>query len=103
MAIVPRGSSFVYVDDNELGPLGLEDREQLGFLEDSGDYSGAAAVRELEALAAGGAAAIVFAWPALWSLDYYDELAAHLRTGFECVAESERLVAFAFGAPGEDA
>ena len=102
-AIVPRGSSFVLVDDDELGPLGLEEREQLGFLEDSGDYSGAAAVRELEALAAGGAAAIVFAWPALWSLDYYDELAAHLRTRFECVAESERLVAFAFGAPAERA
>ena len=52
--------------------------------ERDGDYFGppedsAAAVRELEALRSDGAGTIIFAWPALWWLDYYREFAAHLR------------------------
>lgn len=97
--IVPRETKYILVDDQEIGPLALEEREQLPFLECRGVYWGTpedseTAIREVERLAAHGAAAIVFAWPSLWWLDYYDGFAVHLRERFRCVAESDLCVAF---------
>jgi hypothetical protein len=42
-----------------------------------------------------GAAAIAFAWPSFWWLEYYAEFHRQLRAQFRCLLENERLVVFA--------
>ena len=37
---------------------------------------------------------MVIGWPAFWWLDYYQDLARHLRERYRCVLETERVVVF---------
>ena len=41
-----------------------------------------------------GCTHIVFAWPAIWWLDYYREMTEYLRTRSRCVLENDRLRIF---------
>jgi glycosyltransferase involved in cell wall biosynthesis len=100
-ALVPVGATFILVNEDtwDEREVAISGRRVLPFLEKDGRYWGqpaddATAVRELERLRRRGASFLVFAWPALWWLDYYVGFAAHLRASFPCVLANERLRAF---------
>jgi glycosyltransferase involved in cell wall biosynthesis len=96
---IPTGSSFILVDEAQLGAEFLPGRRAIPFLEKNGQFWGPppddqTGVRELERLRQAGAAFIAFAWPAFWWLDHYRELSRYLRERFRCLADNERLVVF---------
>jgi hypothetical protein len=97
--LIPAGDAFILVDDNRFGRNLAAGRNAIPFLERNGQYWGKppddeTAIRELERLRQHGATFIVFAWPALWWLDYYSGLHEHLESEFRCILESDRLIAF---------
>jgi glycosyltransferase involved in cell wall biosynthesis len=97
--LIPAGESFILVDDGALGLGSLENRPLLPFLERDGEFWGppaddATAVSELERLRAGGASFVVFAWPAMWWLEHYVGLRAHLRLHYRCKLAGKRFVVF---------
>jgi hypothetical protein len=96
---VPAGASFTLIDDGTLGIEELSGRRALPFLERDGEYWGAPedgeqAVAELSEVAARGVHHVVVAWPSFWWLEEYPELERHLRSHWQCVAESEAAVVF---------
>lgn len=99
-AHVPPEDSFVLVDEDQWSTGGeVAGRRAIPFLEQNGEYWGPppddeTAIREFERLRQSGASFIVFAWPAFWWLEYYDEFHQYLRSNFNCVLENETLVAF---------
>jgi SAM-dependent methyltransferase len=99
--IIPRGSPFILVDDEQGGGLtDLNGCRVIPFLEKEGRYWGppdtdATAWRELARLRKLGATAIAFAWPSFWWLEHYTEFHRQLRAQFRCLLENERLVVFA--------
>jgi hypothetical protein len=102
--LVPEGQPFILVDEGTLG-LGpsLDGRPCLPFLERDGQYWGAppdgpTGVRELERMRREGAQFIVFVWSTFWWLDVYPQLHRHLRSGYRCLAESDRVIAFSLKA-----
>jgi hypothetical protein len=107
VAVVPRGSTCILVDNGEWGEPSVDGRHALPFLERDGQYWGPppddeAGIRELERLRAAGASHIVFAWPAFWWLEHYGAFHRHLRSRFRCVLENDRLVAFDLRSGGSD-
>ena len=97
--VIPRGESFILVDQNEWGSDVITDRFLIPFLERGGQYYGVpsddeTAIRELERLRQAGAKFIVFGWPAFWWLDYYGGLRDYLDSKYACVLRNSRLVAF---------
>jgi exopolysaccharide biosynthesis predicted pyruvyltransferase EpsI len=97
--IVPTGSTFVLVDQNELGQLSLADRRALPFLERQGQYWGpprddATGICEVERLRESGADWLVFAWPAFWWLKHYATLRRYLESSFNCPLNDNRVVVF---------
>jgi len=99
-ALIPSGHAFILVDENKwrVGEV-IVGRRAIPFLERDGQYWGlpsddATAISELERLRQSGATFIVFGYPALWWLEYYDELARHLYSKFRCVLQNERIVVF---------
>jgi hypothetical protein len=97
--IVPSESTFILIDDDKLGPLPIDGRRSIPFLERAGTYWGPPpnsqiAIREFERLLESEPAFLSFAWPAFWWFDCYSEFAAYLRDRFRCVMENERLVVF---------
>jgi hypothetical protein len=99
-ALIPPGDAFILVDDYHWGTGEvLAGRCRIPFMERDGHYRGppaddATAVRELERLRRSGASFCIFAWPALWWLDYYAGFRQHLYASFPCVLANERLVVF---------
>jgi glycosyltransferase involved in cell wall biosynthesis len=103
-SIIPKEEAFILVDDTQLASESgkgnfLTDRFNIPFLEKNGIYNGpppdnATAISELERLRRSGANFLVFAWPAFWWLDHYQELGQYLRLEYKCLLENERLVAF---------
>ena len=98
--LIPPGDSFILVDESRLNaqPL-VAPRQCIPFLERCGDYCGKpadddVAIRELTRLHSAGAKFVVFAWPALWWLEYYSGLALYLYSHFPCVLKSDAVVAF---------
>jgi glycosyltransferase involved in cell wall biosynthesis len=97
---LPRpGRPIVLIDDGtwELGPI--DERRRLPLVEhDRQDWGpppdDAAAIAALERQRQGGAAYVVFAWPAFWWLDYYAGLSRHLRSCYACVLNNECVVVF---------
>jgi glycosyltransferase involved in cell wall biosynthesis len=55
---------------------------------------GAKAVREVEDARQRGAGALAFLWPSYWWLEYYRELADHLRSNYSVVAETHDVIVF---------
>jgi len=101
-ALLPDGARLILVDEAHWPRFALAPRQVIPFIERDGEYWGppeddAQAIRELDRLRQGGAEFIVFASPAFWWLDYYSKLTRHLRSGFRCVLENERLVVFDLG------
>jgi Methyltransferase domain len=97
--LIPHQETFVLVDHDVLRSQLANERCAIPFLEREGQYWGpppddATAIHELERLRGTGVAAIIFAWPAFWWFDYYREFSAHLRYGYHCILDNERLVAF---------
>jgi hypothetical protein len=97
--LIREGETFIWVDECQLGDIDIHGRRVVPFLERNGRYWGRppddqTAIRELERLRRLGANFIVFGWPAFWWLKWYHGLGEHLRSGFPCVLENERLVAF---------
>lgn len=99
-AIVPGGETLILVDDNRLGVYGVAaGRKCVPFLERNGMYWGkpaddAVAIRELERLRLSGATFVVFAQPAFWWLDYYDEFFRHLEANYARVLRDKDMVVF---------
>jgi hypothetical protein len=98
--VIPEGETFILVDEEGFGGDFARGRTTLPFTEREGAYWGApsdgeTAVRELERMRQErGASFIAFGWPSFWWLEHYTELAAHLRTHYDCVLENRRLVVF---------
>src|SRR5262249_14698304 len=98
-AVIPPGDRFILVDDDAVrGELAVGSRA-IPFLERDGQYWGpplddATAIREIERLRATGAGFMVFAWPALWWLDYYTGFRDYLQSRFAALPRTERVVAF---------
>jgi len=102
--LVPSGATFIFINGSWNPPSTLDDRHALPFLERDGQYWGlpatdAVAISELERLRKEGTSYDVFAWPAFWWLDYYDEFHHYLRSRFACLCENDQLVAFDLGLP----
>ena len=102
-AVVPRGSSYVIVDDDEWGASTggglLAERTHVPFLVRDGLYWGPpaddeAAVAALEETRRAGAEHVVFPWFSLWWLDHYRGFADTLRVGFPNETRREHLVSF---------
>ena len=97
--VVPQGHSFILIDDGKFAYRDDDGRQAIPFLERDGQYRGPppddeTAIRELDRLRTRGASFIVFAWPAFWWFEHYERFHAHVRSGFPCVLENTRVVAF---------
>jgi hypothetical protein len=97
--VVPPGATYILVDELQTHLAVDEEHRALPFLERNGEYWGLPAdsleaIREIERMRRSGCTHIVFAWPAIWWLDYYQEMAEYLRTRNRCVLESGRLRIF---------
>jgi hypothetical protein len=98
-AIIPSGSTYILVDELQTRLAADAEHRALPFLERDGEYWGLPAdsqeaIREIERMRRSGCTHIVFAWPALWWLDYYREMTDYLRARSRCVLESDRLRMF---------
>jgi hypothetical protein len=99
--LVPRGESFVLVDEEHLRGT-LRHTRSLPFLEKAGQYWGpppddATAIHELERLRQAGARSIVFIWTTFWWLKHYEQFERHLRSRYDCTHETDCVVAFDLG------
>jgi SAM-dependent methyltransferase len=98
-ALIPRGDSFILVDQDVVRRELAAGLRAIPFLERDGQYWGPpgddrTAIQELERLRGSGASFIIFAWPAFWWLEYYSGLHDYLKSRFIRIANTERLVAF---------
>ncbi|MGH2729931.1 MAG: class I SAM-dependent methyltransferase [Actinomycetota bacterium] len=97
--VIPRGETFVMVDDEKLGSVLPDGRQSMRFLEKGGHGSvpsdDAAAIAELARLQSTGAKFLVFGWPSFWWFDYYPGFYRHVKAEFRCVVDSDELKIFA--------
>jgi succinoglycan biosynthesis protein ExoV len=98
-AIVPRGSSFILVDDGQwLLDQDVAGRHVLRFRDDPDQWepplNDEDAIAALTRLRDQGAEWIVFPRTAFWWLDYYSELRRHLQARYRCAQDDERLVIY---------
>jgi hypothetical protein len=96
---IPSGATYVLVDELQTRLASDGERRTVPFLEKDGKYWGRPAddrqaITEIERLRKTGCSHIIFAWPALWWLDYYEGFNQYLRSNFYCTLDNERLVAF---------
>lgn len=98
-SVVPAGSSFILIDDNQLGPDFIEGRDALPLLQANGEYGGLPtddneAVSELQRLRHEGVSFVVFIRTTRWWLDHYAGLHAYLRATTLCARDNQRVVIF---------
>jgi hypothetical protein len=98
------GKPIILVDDGTLEPGPIGGRDRIPFVEREGKDWGpppddATAIAELERLRRGGAAFMVFAWPAFWWLEHYTELARHLHASYGCALATDCLTVFDLTGP----
>ena len=96
---IPSGATYILVDELQTRLADDAHCRSLPFLENNGEYWGSPeddrqAISELERMRKSGCTHIVFAWPAMWWLDYYTGLHRHLESGFRRVLKNERLIVF---------
>lgn len=108
-ALIPPGERFILVDHDVMRRELALGRRAIPFLERDGQYWGPpaddmTAIREVDRLRQSGAGFIVFAWPALWWLEYYAGFREYLGSHFHCAVSNEHLVAFDLwrGMPGRE-
>jgi hypothetical protein len=99
VALIPKGASFILVDENTWGSEISLGYHTFPFLEKNGQYWGSplddkTAIQELDRLRQSGAKFIVFGWPAFWWFDCYQGFYEYLRVKFRCVLRNSRLVVF---------
>ncbi len=100
LAIVAPGEALILVDDDAWGTDGiLFGRQRFPFPERFGMSWGPPgddqeAVAELERLRKEGAAFLVFAWPAFWWLDCYQEFGAYCRQSFRRLLQNDRVLIY---------
>jgi glycosyltransferase involved in cell wall biosynthesis len=97
--IVPKGESFILVDDCTWGMQGDSVRHPIPFLEMDGEYWGpppdsATAIQALEKLRASGICFIVIVWMSFWWLEYYTDFSKYLHLHYSCILEDENLIIF---------
>lgn len=98
--VISPGETFILVDDDNWGGQVCENRRQLPFLENNGQYWGApdndaTAIHELKRMQHQYKARyIVFGWPAFWWLDHYRQFAGYLRANANIVLENDRIIIF---------
>ncbi len=95
---IPSGV-IILVDELQTRLASDGERRTLPFLEKKGEYWGRPAddqqaISEIERMRRSGCSHIVFAWPAMWWLDYYRGFKDYLCSNYNCVLHNERLVAF---------
>ncbi|HEV8378171.1 MAG TPA: hypothetical protein VGP99_04925, partial [Tepidisphaeraceae bacterium] len=100
--IIPKGTRFILVDEEEIRGVIAVGYDVLPFLERDGQYWGKpvdaqSAIRELERMRDEGSRFIAFAWPAFWWLEYYLEFHQHLSEQYPCVLRNERFIIFDLG------
>lgn len=98
-SIIPSGATYILVDELQTRLASGGERRTVPFLEKDGQYWGRPAddyqaITETERLRKSGCTHIIFAWPAMWWLDYYEGFNQYLRSNFYCTLDNERLVAF---------
>lgn len=98
-SIIPAGSTFIRIDQDELGPEVAIWSISVPFLEKNGWYWGPpaddeTAISELERLRGNGASFVVIAFPAFWWLDYYKGFHRYLRSRYHCALHTDRTVIF---------
>lgn len=98
-SIIPSGTTYILVDELQTGLASGTERRAVPFLEKDGQYWGRPAddqqaITEMERLRRSGCTHIIFAWPAMWWLDYYQGFNQYLRSNFSCALDNERIVAF---------
>ena len=97
--VIPSGATYILVDELQTRLAADAEHTALPFLERDGEYWGPPAdsqdaIREIERMRQSGCTHIVFAWPAMWWLDYYRDMTEYLRTRHRCVLQSDRLRIF---------
>lgn len=98
--VIPYSETIILVDESIWTFYGVsENHRVVPFTEKDGDYWGPpendrAAIDELERLRRSGATFIVIGWPAFWWLDCYKTFNSYLRSGFRCILENSRIIAF---------
>ena len=99
--ISARDEALILVDEDQLRWIVQTVRRTIPFPEMNEHYGGApidstSALLELKRLREinSDARFLVFAWPAFWWLDYYQEFAKFLRVSFLQIVENERLIIF---------
>jgi phospholipid N-methyltransferase len=103
---IPSGATYVLVDELQTRLASDGERRSVPFLEKDGKYWGRPAdnrqaITEIERLRKTGCTHIIFAWPALWWLNYYEGFNQYLRSNFYCTLDNERLVAFDLRRPSD--
>jgi glycosyltransferase involved in cell wall biosynthesis len=96
---IPKGISFILIDEDKWGPQIAPDCNVIPFLGHNGCSWGPpaddeTAMREIKRLRKAGASFIVFGWPAFWWFDYYYGMHEYLRSQFSCILKNSRLVIF---------
>jgi glycosyltransferase involved in cell wall biosynthesis len=96
---IPKGVSFILVDEDEWGSQIAPDCNVIPFLEHNGCSWGPpeddeTAIREFKRLWKSGASFIVFGRPAFWWLDYYSKFRDYLSSNFRCFFKNSNLIAY---------
>lgn len=96
---VPAGDACVFVDGGELDAQATAGRETHPFIEREQQDWGAplddeSALEELDRWLQRDIRYLVFAWPAFWWLDHYEELNHRLQRQARCVLRNDRLIVF---------
>jgi hypothetical protein len=96
---IPAGATYILVDELQTHLAADTEHRAQPFLERNGEYWGRPAdsqeaIKEIERMRRSGCTHIVFAWPAIWWLDYYREMTEYLHTRGRCVLENDRLRIF---------
>ena len=97
--VISSGATYILVDELQTRLADDTEHRTLPFLERNGEYWGLPAdsqeaIREIERMRQSGCTYIVFAWPAMWWLEYYRDMTVYLRTRKRCVLENDRLTIF---------
>jgi len=96
---IPRGETFILLDENRFGFDFGPQRRVLGFPEAAQWYWGSPpdaekAIQELHRLQREGAGFVAIGWPAFAWLDMRPRLKAHLTANCRCLLNTDRVLVF---------
>jgi glycosyltransferase involved in cell wall biosynthesis len=96
---LPEGTTYILVDEAQLGTRFDPARRALPFPERDGQYAGIPAsdddaIDELERQRAAGGDALVFISSTLWWLDHFRKFAAHIKAHYREIHRTESTVVF---------